>query len=73
MNVEAAKPAAERDYLSPDEAAALIPGMTRGNLAQLRYTGTGPKFLKPTPRVIVYRRADVIAWLERNEFTGTAR
>lgn len=61
----------QSDYLSPDQAAALIPGMTRGNLAQLRYAGTGPRFLKPTPRVVVYRRADVIEWLERNAFTRT--
>ncbi len=59
-------------YLSPDEAAALIPGMTRGFLAKLRFQGTGPKFLKPTPRTVVYRRRDVIAWLEASEKTSTA-
>lgn len=60
------------DYLTPEEAAALVPGMTKNNLAQLRFSGRGPKFLKPTPRTVVYRRADIIGWLEASERTSTA-
>ena len=60
------------DYLTPEQVCELVPGMTKGNLAQLRYTGGGPVFLKPTPRVVVYRRADVIEWLESSERTTTA-
>lgn len=59
-------------YLSPKEAAALVPGMTLGNLAQLRYIGKGPKFLKPTPRTVVYRERDVLEWLEASERTSNA-
>ena len=59
-------------YISPEEACELIPGMTRSNLAQLRFTGKGPKFLKPTPRTVVYREKDVIAWLEASERMSTA-
>jgi len=59
-------------YLSPREAAELIPGMTVTNLAQLRFTGKGPKFLKPTPRTVVYRERDVVEWLEASERTSTA-
>ena len=59
-------------YLSPKEAAELIPGMTVTNLAQLRFTGKGPKFLKPTPRTVVYRERDVLEWLEASERTSTA-
>lgn len=62
----------EEKYLTPQEAADLVPGMTKTNLAQLRFTGKGPKFLKPTPRTVVYRRSDVIAWLETSERTSTA-
>lgn len=58
-------------YMSPDEVCALIPGMTRSNLANLRYLGRGPKFLKPTPRTVVYQRSSVIAWLEASEQTIT--
>lgn len=37
------------------KAEAYIP-MPRGQLAQLRYTGKGPKFLKPTKRTVLYRK-----------------
>lgn len=42
------------------------------NLAQLRYQGSGPKYLKPTPRVVLYRREDLDAWLNASERTSTA-
>lgn len=60
-------------YLSPDQVCELVPSLTRANLAQLRYTGKGPKFLKPTPRTVLYRQGDVIAWLEGSERTITGR
>ena len=59
-------------YLTPKEAADLVPGMTTANLAQMRFKGQGPKFLKPTPRTVVYRERDVIEWLEASERTSTA-
>lgn len=59
-------------YLSPAEAAEIVPGMTTANLAQLRFTGKGPRFLKPTPRKVVYRERDVIEWLEASERVSTA-
>lgn len=51
-------------YLSPAQVCELIPGMTKGNLAQLRHDGRGPEYRPVTPRVIVYRRSHVIAWIE---------
>jgi hypothetical protein len=59
-------------YLTPDQVCDLIPGMTKSNLAQLRFKGQGPKFLKPTPRTVVYRESDCIAWLEASERTITS-
>ncbi|WP_449193017.1 helix-turn-helix transcriptional regulator [Thauera sp.] len=61
-----------QNYLTPDDVAALIPGVSRELLAKLRYLGTGPTFLKPTPRTVLYREADVIAWVEASERTSTA-
>lgn len=61
------------NYLTPDQVCTLVPGMTKSNLAQLRFTGKGPVFLKPTPRTVVYRERDVIAWLEGSERTSTAQ
>ena len=51
-------------YISDDDGVSRMPGMTKGNLAQLRYTGKGPKFYKPSPRVVLYKWSDVQAWIE---------
>lgn len=58
--------------LSPEQVCEMVPGMTKGNLAQLRFKGIGPKYLKPSPRTVVYRESDIIEWLESSERTGTA-
>lgn len=65
------KPTELPKFLSPDEVAALIPGVTKANLAQLRYLGTGPRFSKPSPKVVVYRLDHVLEWLEASERTIT--
>ena len=59
------------DYLSPDAVCEMVPGLTIANLAQRRYLGRAPKFLKPTPKLVLYRRSDVIAWIEDSEKTRT--
>ena len=51
-------------YISDDDVVSRMPGITKGNLAQLRYTGKGPKFYKPSPRVVLYKWSDVQAWIE---------
>lgn len=61
------------NYMSPKEVAAMIPGMTVSNLAQLRFKGQGPKYMKPSPKICVYDRADVIEWLESTKRTGTKK
>lgn len=61
----------EDPYLSPEQVCELIPGMTKGNLAQIRHDGRGPEFRYATPRVIVYRRSDVIAWIEAQAHSRT--
>jgi hypothetical protein len=59
------------EYLTPQEAADLIPGMTKGTLAQLRFRSLGPTYLKPTPRKVIYRQSDIEAWLDASVRTGT--
>lgn len=47
----------------------LLPGMTVANLKDLRASGRGPAFYKPTGphgKVTLYAEADVIAWIERS-------
>ena len=58
-------------YLSPDEVCAMVPGLTAANLAQRRYLGKEPRFLKPTPKLVLYRKNDVIGWIEGSEHTQT--
>ncbi|WP_029150094.1 helix-turn-helix transcriptional regulator [Microbacterium indicum] len=60
------------EYVTPKQVNERFPWLTVPALSQLRYIGKGPKFLKPTPRTVVYRLADVIDWIEASERTSTA-
>lgn len=59
-------------FLDIDQALSLMPGFSKNHLAQLRYTGKGPKFYKPTPRTVLYRKSDILEWLESSARTSTA-
>jgi hypothetical protein len=52
----------ETAYLNPEQAGEYLQ-MTVGHLAQLRYRGEGPKYLKPTAKTVLYRRVDLDSWL----------
>ncbi len=54
---------------SPAEPAEYF-HTTTASLAQDRYRGTGPKFIKRGSRVL-YRWSDVVEWLDRNTFQRT--
>ncbi|NNC12830.1 hypothetical protein HII28_13195 [Planctomonas sp. JC2975] len=58
------------DYMQPAEVEE-ITGISIGALAQLRYHGAGPRFYKPTPRTVLYRRDEVLAWIEASARTKT--
>ncbi|MGV8851723.1 MAG: hypothetical protein ACOH1M_04035 [Rhodoglobus sp.] len=60
------------NFLSPDQVVELIPGMTTAALAQLRFTAKGPRFYRPTPKRILYKREEVIQWIEDSARYGTA-
>lgn len=54
-------------YLSPEQVCDLVPGMTVANLKDLRASGKGPQFSKPTGErghITLYREDDVVAWVE---------
>jgi predicted DNA-binding transcriptional regulator AlpA len=55
----------DQEFIQPVDAGE-ITGMTVAALAQLRYRGTGPRYYKPTPRTVLYRRSEVIAWIEES-------
>lgn len=71
MTIHIASPETDR-YLSPTEVTELIPGMTKGNLAQLRFKGQGPAYRRVTPKTIVYRLSDVLAYVESTARQGTS-
>lgn len=49
--------------LTPLQAAHQL-GTTPGALAQLRYTGRGPRFVKLSARSVRYRQGDLDAFVE---------
>lgn len=53
----------------PSEVAEYL-HTTTASLAQDRYKGTGPKFIKRGSRVL-YRWSDVLEWLDRNTIQRT--
>jgi hypothetical protein len=61
----------EIELLTPEQVCELIPGLTRGKLANMRYTGDGPRYFKPTPKTVVYKRAEVFNWLESTAHSST--
>ena len=58
-------------YISSDQVAELT-GISKGSLAQLRFTGKGPRYRKPTPKTVLYVESEVIEWIESTARYGTA-
>lgn len=59
-------------FISIDQTLALLPGVTRNHLAQMRFDGTGPRFYKPTPRTVFYKASEVLSWVEAGARNSTA-
>ena len=51
------------DFLHPTAVAELL-GLTKAALAQMRYQGRGPRYYKPTSKTVLYKRSEVVAWIE---------
>lgn len=56
--------------LTPAEASAQL-GLTPGSLAQLRYTGGGPCFIKLTAKAVRYRQSDLDEWISTKARSST--
>lgn len=54
-----------------DDASRLLGGVSISTLARWRVVGSGPKFVK-VGRMVIYRGADLIAFLDRNTFSSTS-
>lgn len=55
----------ESPYLSPLQVTEYLPGTTTRQLQEWRSNGRGPRYAK-TGKVVVYRRADLDAWVNAN-------
>jgi predicted DNA-binding transcriptional regulator AlpA len=61
-------------FLISSEAADLL-RISRRTLERMRVEGTGPRYLKVGPGKrsrVLYRQADVLAWLEEHSFGSTS-
>ena len=56
--------------LTPAEAGEQL-GLTPAALAQLRYTGGGPCFIKLTAKAVRYRQSDLDSWIAAKVRTST--
>ena len=61
-----------KQHLLPPAVVAEALGLTTGHLAQMRYTGGGPKYIKVSGRAVRYRWEDVEAWIAGRERTSTS-
>lgn len=59
------------DKLASAAEVADFLGYTSEGLAQMRYRGNGPKFIKLGGRAVRYRWADVEAWLDQQTMQRT--
>jgi hypothetical protein len=58
-------------YLSPDQVASMIPGVSKSTLAMWRYEGRGPRYRK-AGRIIFYALDEVEAWIDEAACEGRA-
>jgi predicted DNA-binding transcriptional regulator AlpA len=54
------------------QGAAEYLGLTIDTLAQMATRGTGPRYSKPSKRIVRYRVSDLDAWLEASARTSSA-
>ena len=61
----------EHEFIQAAEVKE-ITGLSIATLAHLRYQGEGPRFYKPTPRTVLYKRSEVFDWLESSAQDATS-
>jgi len=66
------KPDTIDNLWAPDDVAERF-AVTIGYLAQMRYQGTGPAYIKIGGKAVRYRESDIQAWFAANLRTSTAR
>lgn len=54
-----------RTYITKEQLVALLPGLTPYKAQQMRSSGSGPRFLRPTPHTIVYVAEEAVWWAKQ--------
>jgi hypothetical protein len=73
MLTPATVPAAIPVFQSPEQVCEMVPGLTKGQLAQWRYQGAGGPRYRKLGKKIIYVQAEVIDWIEESARIGTGR
>ncbi len=55
------------------DAAAKYLGVSVSVLAKMRMRGDGPPFVKLGRRIVIYRLADLAAWMDQRQRVSTAQ
>lgn len=58
-------------YLSPQQVADQLPGISTGTLAMWRHEGKGPRYRK-LGRIVLYAADEVDAWVDESAREGTS-
>ena len=58
-------------YLSPQQVADQLPGITTGTLAMWRHEGKGPRYRK-LGRIVLYAANEVDVWVDAGTREGTS-
>ncbi|QIG47575.1 helix-turn-helix domain-containing protein [Nordella sp. HKS 07] len=64
-------PVTAHNYLSVKEAAVFL-RLSKSYLDKARVAGTGPEFIRLGAKKIVYRLADLEAWMRQNRYQSTS-
>lgn len=61
-----------KTFITDKQLCEMLPGITKGQLAQMRYKGdSGLKFYKPTAKTVLYSLEEVEEWIESSARYGT--
>jgi predicted DNA-binding transcriptional regulator AlpA len=60
-----AHPMAEEEELMREEDVAKLLRVSLSSVKRLRASGQGPRYIRISPRVVRYRRQDVLDWMEQ--------
>ena len=62
----------QADAMTPEQVAIVFPALSVNYLQKLRVSGKGPTYSKPTEKRVIYRRADIEAWLNASRVNSTS-